>query len=1674
MATVEIRELIKPETGEKFYPYAHLNGVKGAELLPRIGGSVQTTLPTPIFQVKDALNAQFYPQTHAEAVIGLAQMIEDNQFFEKESDGNGGFRIKLKDGFTGLYADGWVASGGVGSGGSGGGGLITSVKGVADLNTPIVSEVLTETFSSKAIQTIWDAVKVLQNTTPNVSLVNGANNSTLTVNGTTADFYTKLQIDAIVGAVYRPAGNAATVSELGTLTATNIGKVYNMTAAFTTTADFLEGAGKSFPAGTNVVIVDAGSGTYKYDVLSGFVDLSGYAQKVSGATAGNLVTLDSGGGILDSGYSSSEIGEVIIGTQGAATGSWTGVSKLATATDFKSGYRFTYWLPYAGSGNATLTLTFQDGTTKEINLYFKGTSRLTTHFGAGSKLDFVYLENASISGTAYTGAWVAGGYQDGNNYERLLSTYERRFIYSASAPLYRYKICGYNEGKLVPLTITNQASSSRIDKTPVSFGIDPKMGLVYYNTTTTVSSVSTVIGASTLYNEIPTTGCTYNFNDSVPIYRDVFLKGEIRADGLFYLDTTTHKSWYVFAPNRPSDGAYNSVFVEGCYYMYVGPTYSSANYLQFKYDNPVYQFLNGRLVPLDTKGDSVYSADEFYARISPNMQGSGTQTLSELRGRSIVWNQLVKNGNFADTTSWGVSSNTSGSASGNVLTVTASANVTIVCPNQAINTIKGHIYYVSYKYKINSAVTGDTIVREGYFGGTSTVWFTDANLLVRNTWVSVQLFVNTTSNNGRFYIGPYYSSGASPVLNSGETAEFKDVRLFDLTQMFGAGNEPKNVAQFEALFPDPYYPYNAGVLLSSAVTGVKTVGFNQWDEEWESGIWSSVGVKTNDTNNIRSKNYIPVIPGSYYCKSVHTVRICTYDAGKNFIAMAYNGIRNQIVSIGVGVAFVTICTRDGATTYANDICINLSDPAKNGTYEPHKESTLTLNIPSMTSGGTAIFPDGMKSVGSVYDYAKVDADGYIRKVVRQIGAATFNGTENWGYNASSFKLPNWYGSEPAKLTTGSAIGIGFCIFGSATETSGYPTSGQWKIIDLTNHGIAFNRELVPSLATATDASGWKTWLASNNLKVHYVLATPVEYTLDTPIYVGAKYYEGGMQYVLPEQGATPTSAPFRGVVKYGLTTGEIVDKMEGYLPLTGGTLTGPLTINSTLSVTGATTLGSTLSVADAITLSGSTASARRIYFGDSTHYVELDEHGFHFSHGVYSNDFVAAGGVGTGGGSGSATELGDLVDVSLSTRNNGDLLVYNSATSHWENKPQSSIIPTVSVSFADLTSHPTTLAGYGITDASISNGVITLGGSTIAPITTETDPTVPSWAKAQSKPSYSLSEISGTDDLRAIEELAGTAGLLRKTAENTWTLDTTQYLSSHQSVTLASGTNNGTLKLTTAAGTVDNIAVKGLQALAFKASLSASDIPDISSSYVPTTRTINGSPLSQDITITAQGLGVASWAMGSSSGSTIPFNVLPSLYVARTQVSDTAANGTLLGIDAISNGASSGNSDTSRFAWDSVNGAWHFLGNLYVDGWFAAGGIGEGSGGGYGVESITSNQDGTVDFHFTGGDVTTVDLNHEHPQYSSKAAEASNPSGGFLPDVVYELGTLTGSVTFALAAAVSGNVNHYFWTFTAGSTAPTITWPTGITWADGTGPTVAANKKYEISVLNGVAAFMEV
>lgn len=153
---------------------------------------------------------------------------------------------------------------------------------------------------------------------------------------------------------------------------------------------------------------------------------------------------------------------------------------------------------------------------------------------------------------------------------------------------------------------------------------------------------------------------------------------------------------------------------------------------------------------------------------------------------------------------------------------------------------------------------------------------------------------------------------------------------------------------------------------------------------------------------------------------------------------------------------------------------------------------------------------------------------------------------------------------------------------------------------------------------------------------------------------------------------------------------------------------------------------------------------------------------------------------------------------------------------------------------------------------------------------------------------------------------------------------------------------------------------------------------------------------------------------------------------------------------------------------------WNFDGEDWSDSGSVANGITGEPGVGFASIFTPTPYDGTVIIVLSNNDTITLDLNHNHPAYYSKVLGGAQPVGGFEPDVVYSLGTLSGTITFSLASPVTGNVNHYFWMFDTDSTAPTITWPAGLTWAAGSAPTVAASKHYEVSILGGIAYYSEV
>lgn len=116
-------------------------------------------------------------------------------------------------------------------------------------------------------------------------------------------------INAKVSSTYKAGGSVA-FAALPTPDEAHLGFVYNVTDKFTTTDAFVEGAGSKNAAGTNVAIVavtDGETTSYKYDVLAGFVDLSGYdTAEQSAAKLAGKVDKEEGKGLSSNDFTDAE------------------------------------------------------------------------------------------------------------------------------------------------------------------------------------------------------------------------------------------------------------------------------------------------------------------------------------------------------------------------------------------------------------------------------------------------------------------------------------------------------------------------------------------------------------------------------------------------------------------------------------------------------------------------------------------------------------------------------------------------------------------------------------------------------------------------------------------------------------------------------------------------------------------------------------------------------------------------------------------------------------------------------------------------------------------------------------------------------------------------------------------------------------------------------------------------------------------------------------------------------------------------------------------------------------------------------------------------------------------------------------------------------------------------
>jgi len=218
--------------------------------------------------------------------------------------------------------------------------------------------------------------------------------------------------------------------------------------------------------------------------------------------------------------------------------------------------------------------------------------------------------------------------------------------------------------------------------------------------------------------------------------------------------------------------------------------------------------------------------------------------------------------------------------------------------------------------------------------------------------------------------------------------------VFDLTLLFGStiadyiysleqSTEGAGVAKLKewGFFTEDYYEYCEPTLRSvEGLVSKKTVGFNQWDEISESGYYDiPTGGKASGGTWKRNTNPIHVVPNTeYYFKATVPSSgsfgaILFYDGDNNLISYITNSanVINTIFTTPNNCHYMTFYMHPN--WFSDDICINLSDPIKNGQYEPYESYSYPLDsevvlrgVPKLDSNNSLYFDGDVYSAdGSV-------------------------------------------------------------------------------------------------------------------------------------------------------------------------------------------------------------------------------------------------------------------------------------------------------------------------------------------------------------------------------------------------------------------------------------------------------------------------------------------------------------------------------------------------------------------------------------------------------------------------------------------------------------------------------------------------------------------------------------
>lgn len=466
-------------------------------------------------------------------------------------------------------------------------------------------------------------------------------------------------------------------------------------------------------------------------------------------------------------------------------------------------------------------------------------------------------------------------------------------------------------------------------------------------------------------------------------------------------------------------------------------------------------------------------------------------------GGSVVWNQLVQNGNFADgTNNWQYSSSV-GTSSFTVTDGVAHIVGTKPRISQSFGHKTGHRYFIGCSMKASVAASYKLGFATTSSGGTDV---RGCNILAgqENTWKRFE-YIYTNSVKAWIYVGLYNNQSALPQEG---TLDVKDIVFIDLTAMFGTtiadyvygletATEGTGIAWLKkyGFFTKDYYEYCDPTIKSvSGLVSHNMTGFNQWDEQWEVGGISSVsGANMAASDIIRSKNYIPVKDGEtyYFNSNTKIYAIFLYDFNKQFIQNVNIGGVTTTYKMPSNCCYIRFrCYASYGASYKNDLCINFNKTTgspQNGDYVPYDRHTYALDS-DLTLRGILRLDAGNNLY---YDGDVYSADG---TVGRKYGVHAFTGTESLTMIATGTE--GWsqfaYNPSPAAVS-----GSGVYDKSDVARTIAYSSFDTNNVTErlVTHYGNGI-RFVLPYTSVA-DA---KTELTGKTLV--YKLATPTTETAD--------------------------------------------------------------------------------------------------------------------------------------------------------------------------------------------------------------------------------------------------------------------------------------------------------------------------------------------------------------------------------------------------------------------------------------------------------------------------------------------------------------------------------------------------------------------------------------------------